>query len=171
MEANEHRDSGAPFPDLDEIGGDEHRGRRRRTILFAAAFIVLVLFVVRPWSAPAGWDGDFEAAMIRAQETNRPVVVAFHGRSCPPCHVMDRTVLGKPAVTAALKGFVPVRIDPNANLDVARAYEIYATPTYVVLQPDGKLVHGIVGPQSVEEFVAFLELSLGLSANHPLSGA
>lgn len=151
----------AAFDEDDRAPGPGHR---RRMLLYFVGFLVLLLVVLRPDSSPAGWGGDFEAALTRARETDRPLVVAFHGAHCPPCQLMDRTVLGKPDVVEALKDFVPVRLDPNANLDLARKYQIAATPTYLVLSPDGTPVHGIIGPQSVEEFVAFLETSLGLAA-------
>ena len=94
-------------PDDDYVAGMRRRGRRRRIILFLAGLVVFVVFVARPRMAPAGWDGDFDAAMKRATETDRLVVVAFHGAYCPPCHTMDRTVLGKPAVRKALVTFYP----------------------------------------------------------------
>jgi len=130
----------------------------------AALAIFAVVFEL-PSAAPAGWGEDFDAALAQAKAQHRYVLVAFHGAGCPPCHVMERTVLGRLAVREALVDFVPVRIDPNDRADLAERYSIFATPTYVVVGADAALIHQIVGPQSVDEFVAFLQTSLGMAAN------
>jgi len=150
---------------------DDHDALRRRTrrrlVIYVVVFFLFLLLVIRPEITAAGWGGDFGAAMTKAKKTGRPVVVAFHGKYCPPCHVMERTVLGKPAVQKALEDFVPVRLDPEDHPDVAQRYQIQATPTYLVLTPDGTPVNVLVGAQSVEEFVSFLHLSAGLAADTP----
>jgi len=150
---------------------DDHDALRRRTrrrlVIYVVVFFLFLLLVIRPEVTAAGWGGDFDAAMAQAKKTGRPVVVAFHGKYCPPCHVMERTVLGKPEVQKALEDFVPVRIDPEDHPDVAGRYRIQATPTYLVLTPDGTPVNMLVGAQSVEDFVSFLHLSAGLAADTP----
>ena len=40
-----------------------------------------------------------------------------------------------------------------------------------VVDAEGTLIHKAIGPQSVDEFVAFLQASLGLAANAPRTGA
>ena len=152
--------------------GDDQprRGRRRRWGLFVVALAVFAVVFGRPGAAPAGWGGDFEVALEQAKSGRRHVVVAFHGDYCPPCLAMDRFVLGKQAIRDALVDFVPVRIDPKDHNELARKYEIYATPTYVVINSDGALIHKIVGPQDVEEFVSFLQTSLGMAAIAQSSG-
>ncbi len=153
--------------------GDDRtrRGRRRRWGLFVVVVVVFAVVFGRPGAAPAGWGGDFEVALEQAKSGRRHVVVAFHGDYCPPCLAMDRFVLGRQAVRDALVDFVPVRIDPNDRIELARKYEIYATPTYVVINPDGALIHKVVGQQDVEEFVAFLQTSLGMAANAQSPGS
>lgn len=143
------------------------RRTQRRLVVYVVVFLLFLLLVIRPEVTALGWGGDFDAAMAKAKKTGRPVVVAFHDKYCAPCHLMERTVLGKPAVQKALEDFVPVRIDLEDHPEIGRRYQIQATPTYLVLTPDGTPVNVLVGAQSVEDFVSFLHLSAGLAADTP----
>lgn len=148
------------------------RARRRRLALWVVMLAVFaVVFYESPSGPPVGWGDDLTIAMTEAKSSGRPVVVAFHGAHCPPCHVMDRAVLGKPAVQKELAKFVPVRIDPEQHAEAARRYQVYATPAYTVLTPDGEVVHQIIGSRNVEEFVAFLETALAMEPTPQSPGA
>src|SRR5690606_191277 len=51
--------------------------------------------VYRQVEAPAssiGWRTDFDAALVEAARTNRPLLVDFTADWCPPCHVMKHEV-------------------------------------------------------------------------------
>jgi len=159
-----------PVETADDASDEQaRRGRRRRMVLFVLLLIVFAVVMSRPSAAPAGWSGDFDAAMAQAKASGKLVVVAFHGEYCPPCHAMDRFVLGKAPIREALVDFVPVRLDPTKHAELAAKYDVYATPTYVVLTADGTLVHKVVGPRTVDEFVAFLQTSLGLANTNTIN--
>lgn len=164
--------TGSDSPFGGDSGGAPRSGRHRRKLWWVAIFLLFLVVFYRPppVGPPAGWGDDLESALAQAKTSGRLVVVAFHGAHCPPCHVMDRTVLGKPPVQKALAGYVPVRIDPEQHLAVAQKYQIFATPAYVVLNADGLVVNQILGSRSVEGFVAFLDTSRGLAANTPTPG-
>ncbi len=141
-------------------------GRRRRLVLWVVLIAVLsVAFYQPPSGPPVGWGDDLEGALVEAKTSERLVVVAFHGALCPPCHVMDRAVLGKPAVQKALVDFVPVRLDPEQHPEAAIRYQIYGTPAYLVLDANGDVVNQIIGSRSVKGFVGFLESSLGMASS------
>ena len=115
------------------------------------------LYMSRGGPPPAGWGEDYQAARAAASESRQPLVVAFHGRACPPCWSMDRGVLGDEKVLAALEGFVPVRVYAGSEPELAKSYELFGTPTYLIIAPDGTLLRSCAGAQSVDEFVAFLQ--------------
>ncbi len=125
------------------------------TLLIAATF-ALYLFLSRPTAAPAGWTGDYEAAGKEAAASQKHIVIAFHAAGCPPCAAMDRTVLAAPEVREALHGFVPLRVDANSHVELARRYAVLGTPAYVVTK-DGKELNRREGYLSIAEFVAFLK--------------
>jgi len=126
------------------------------TLLIAATFI-LYFFLSRPAAAPAGWGDDYKAALKDAGASGRHVIIAFYSEGCPPCAAMDRSVLGTPEVRDALFGYLPVRLDVNRHHEAASRYQVFATPTFVILNEAGRLVARREGYQSNEEFVAFLK--------------
>lgn len=131
--------------------------RAWNAVFLVAAAIGLYLLVSSTNRAPEGWGGDFNHAMAEARATGKKVVVDFYLEGCPPCIEMDRKVLGTAAVRKALADFVPVRLDGERHVQVARQYEVLATPTYLVLDPDGKMIARAEGYLPVEEFISFLK--------------
>ena len=92
------------------------------------------------------------------------MLVAFYMPGCPPCTVMDRTVLNQDPIKAALKDYVPVRVDTNRHPELAAQFGALATPTYAVVNSRGRLLARCEGLQSVEGFLSFLKRA----ANSPL---
>lgn len=133
------------------------RTERWGPTLFIAATLAVYFLLNRPAAAPAGWGEDYEAALKDAGVTKRHVVIAFYSEGCPPCAAMDRTVLGTTKVREALAGYLPVRIDVNRQREPAIRYQVFATPTFVVIDEAGRELARREGYQSIEEFVAFLK--------------
>ena len=134
---------------------------RWQPIVLIGGVFVLYLLSVRTVTPPEGWATDFDAAVAEARETDRLLLLAFNMNGCMPCSMMDKLVLPEPHVEAALASFVPVRVDIDRQLDVARRFNVYATPTYAIVDADGNLLRRCSGFQPVEEFLAFLDYASG----------
>ncbi|MSR56156.1 MAG: DUF255 domain-containing protein [Planctomycetaceae bacterium] len=91
------------------------------------------------------WLHDFAKAEAEAKRLNRPLVVHFHTRKCPPCKRMEREVLETTQVLKLLgDGFVAVKVDldPAAgNTWLQQKYRVESMPTDLVLSHDGKLLN------------------------------
>ena len=134
--------------------------RRRSSwggVVFVAALVVAYLVVTRPTPPPEGWGSDYGAALEQAAGSDRKVICAFYLDGCPPCKVMDRTVLITAEVKEALRGFVPVRVNMAREPELAARFGVIAAPTYVVVGADGRMLAGYVGSATVEQFVEFLK--------------
>jgi thioredoxin-related protein len=59
-------------------------------------------------------------------------------------------------VAQAIASVVPVRLDLGQSPELSERYQVYATPTYLVLDANGRLLARDSGYRSVDEFVAFL---------------
>ncbi len=70
---------------------------------------------------------------------------------------MDRNVLPQKKVSLALQAFVPVRLDATRERELANRYNVYGTPTYAIVQPNGQLVAKCQGYHTAQEFVAFID--------------
>lgn len=121
-------------------------------ICVAGAYI----YASRPGPPLEGWAPDFAAAMQQAQAEHKNVLVVFHLPGCAPCRQMERSVLPDPKVTEALASLVPVRVDLSQAPELGERYQVWDTPAYLILDPQGRLVARDKGRRSVDQFVAFL---------------
>lgn len=140
---------------------------------FIVLAILLAIYAARgsgngPSAALAGWTGDFDAALLKAKPSESKLLVAFSMKGCPPCVAMDRMVLGTPPVKAALRSFVPVRIDVDEYPEIANRYSVFGTPTYAIVNAKGELLIKCEGYQPVSSFVTFLERGSALGGSSGL---
>jgi thiol:disulfide interchange protein len=104
------------------------------------------------------WRTDYDAALLEAQQANRPLLVYFTADWCPPCQVMKRNTWPDRMVgELAEKHYIAVKIDvdlPTSDL-VARRYAVMAVPTILITDPQG---HALTagGFQSTRELRTFL---------------
>lgn len=133
------------------------RQTRWAPVLLMLTVLVVYYVATRPGPPLEGWGTDFEAAMAEAAATNRKILIAFHTDDCPPCVVMERTVLNTARVQDALEGFILLMLDPFRQREPAGRLRVHATPTYVVLDGSGRLLARAEGYQSAQQFVKFLK--------------
>ncbi len=134
------------------------QGRSRLgTLIFIGAVLAVFSALNRPAPALEGWGTDFDAAVAESAATDRPVLVAFSMERCGPCAAMATSVLPSEEVRATLGSFVPVYIDVDVQREVANRYSVRATPSFAVMDKEGRVLAQCSGYQPVEEFVAFLD--------------
>lgn len=130
-----------------------------RTKLAAAA--VTALLAVGAWNSTAAdnkiqWT-PFSAAMTKAKEANKPVVLDFYATWCGPCKMMDKQTYTDAKVQAALANYIPVKIDVDKDTAAAEKYGIKSIPTTIILDPSGKQVASEVGFIDAKKFTALLQ--------------
>ena len=127
-----------------------------RTTLLAVAAIALYFLWTRPAAPPVGWGESFEAALTEAKSTNRPLLIELHSEGCAPCLLMERQVLPDARVQAAVRDFVPVRVDAFQHVELMQRYEIPGTPAFVIADANGDSVSQILGSRTIDGFLEFL---------------
>lgn len=124
--------------------------------LLAVATMALYYFASSKSAPPQEWTADWSTALREARTTGRYVMIDFYMNGCPPCEIMHRSVLRSSAVQAALGGFVPLRIDVAHERELANRFEVFGTPTYIIVDAQGQFVTRTEGLQTEDAFVAFL---------------
>ncbi|MFA9288364.1 MAG: thioredoxin [Weeksellaceae bacterium] len=76
------------------------------------------------------------------------VVVDFHAEWCGPCKAMEPMIED---LSNELKDIKFVKVDVDANQEVAGKYSVFSIPTFLVIV-DGQVKHQIVGAQSKDTF-------------------
>ena len=90
------------------------------------------------------WVRSYEAGLSSGAATGKPVLLEFTSLACGPCQMMKRNVFSDEQVAEKLnQQFVPVRIElSELSQDQAQTllgkYEVFATPTYVMVQSGGE---------------------------------
>jgi thiol-disulfide isomerase/thioredoxin len=100
---------------------------------------------------------DLKSALKTAEQTGKPVVVAFVATWCPICMEMKRKVWSDPAILAHRDDFVWVLIDIDRKLSVAREYGIEGVPQILFLDSGGQQQGSLLGFVEVAE----LDTALG----------
>ena len=126
-------------------------------LVLLAVCVAAFAWANRPVRSAVAWQHDFDAAKRQAAAEKRLLLVEFVSAGCGPCRAMDRDVFSKPEAADALDGFIPVRLDINTHRQLARDFGVNATPTLLVLSPDGKLVTANVGAVPMRYFLLFLD--------------
>ena len=115
------------------------------------------------------WEKDIDAALARAEELQKPIMVDFTATWCPPCHAMEDSTFSDPAVIEKSAAFIPVRIDVDEQREVAVAYGGNARkyggvgiPNIFFLDADGEKLKHIVGYHGPERFAAVIDTVLAM---------
>ena len=107
------------------------------------------------------WHTDYDAAVEKAKQENKPLLLAFHASWCPPCNKMKKEVYPKPEVIETLGKFISVMIDSDAQTELARKHRVSGIPAFMIVRADGSPVDSFAGFLPPAEFVAKLNGSLG----------
>ena len=140
----------------DAAGGRRGRGGNRGFWVLMVVGLGVIAVLNWPTKPPAGWEMDYEAALAKATEQGKPVLVAFSMVGCPPCRQMERTTLRDAAVAAEVEQFVAVRVDALAAADLSARLGVQETPTYYVLDHTGAPLARASGYLEPDRFIAFL---------------
>lgn len=99
-------------------------------------------------------NGEFDTEVLKS---NVPVLVDFYADWCGPCHAIAPTI---EALSSEFEGKVKfVKVDVDANQEVASRYEIMSIPT-VMLFENGKVEDSIVGAYPPSVYKEHIERAL-----------
>ena len=122
--------------------------------------IALGLLFVLPTKASA--DGDIfadltlEAALAKAGETDKMVVIDFFATWCGPCKQMDKETWPHEDVVAWVeKHAILIKVDVDIEEALAKEFNITGMPTVVFLKADKSEISRFSGGYPASEFVSF----------------
>jgi len=112
---------------------------------------------------------DLEQTVDEAAHEGLPVIAVFGAVWCPSCRRFEESTLPSPQVQALAGRFLWAEIDVDRQLSLARAYQVDATPTILILGTDGGVRRRLVGFRSPDVFEQELQALLE-SREGPESG-
>jgi len=141
--------------DTSTVTSQKKKSGSKAKLVFILVLVAAALLVLRIQRNPSfsGWGKDLDAALRRAAQENRPVLVFFTAQ--PPSQITRRllqTTLSKAANKQAIEQgrFIMVRVKLDTSLDepLAKRYGIKTLPTMLVLDKRGREVNrreGMIG--------------------------
>jgi thiol:disulfide interchange protein DsbD len=113
-----------------------------------------------------GWIlNDQPAALAKAKQTGKLVLIDFTGYTCTNCRWMESNIFGRPDVAAALDQYVLSRLYTDGQGALyekqqdfqERQFGTVALPLYAIVDANGRTVRTFAGlTRSPAEFLAFL---------------
>lgn len=125
-------------------------------------FMVLLLFSSGVWGQ-GGVNFEeltFEQALKKAKEQGKMLFVDCYTAWCGPCKMMTAKVFTQENVGAYFnEKFVCVKYDmeKGEGLTLAKQFGVKSYPTFLIIHPDGKLRHKLLGASPGKEFIARVE--------------
>ena len=88
----------------------------------------------------AGWTSSLAEGLARAEKEGKPVLIDMWATWCKNCLTMDKTTLANPAVTAALDGYVKIKVqaeqpDEAPAVDLMKRFKAVGLPAYAIVRP------------------------------------
>jgi thiol:disulfide interchange protein DsbD len=117
-------------------------------------------------NADSGWFlNDYDGALAKAVQENKPVFVDFTGYTCTNCRWMEANMFSRPEVAKEMDKFVRVRLYTDGAGELygrqqrmqQAKFGTVALPYYAILKPDGATLRTFPGlTRNATEFIAFL---------------
>jgi outer membrane lipoprotein-sorting protein len=106
------------------------------------------------------WHTELKEAIMLATKTHKKIFVDFFATWCGPCKMLDHDVLSTSDFKKLSSKLVFLRIDVDAQPDVAKMYGITAMPTQMVLDNNGTKLSERVGYSNASDFYGWLNPNL-----------
>jgi len=100
------------------------------------------------------WLYDYDQALARAGDENKPILVDFYRDWCGWCKKLDAETYGNETVAAFLnESFICLKVDAEEHVDLAEEYDVVGYPTILFLSPDGEEIGRIAGYKPPDKFL------------------
>ena len=88
----------------------------------------------------AGWYSSLADGLAAAEREGKPVLIDMWATWCKNCLTMDKTTLADPAITAALDGYVKIKVqaeqpDEPPSVDLMKRFKAVGLPAYAIIRP------------------------------------
>jgi len=101
-----------------------------------------------------------DEALARARAERKLLVLDFTAEWCAPCQRMEKTTFVDARMTALLQRCVRLKVDTDAQPELAQKFGVVGLPDIRLATPDGSIVRGLRGFLDAAALAAELEAAL-----------
>lgn len=104
------------------------------------------------------WLTSYDKALQTARTDNKPVMIDFYADWCTACKYLDQNIYTAPDVIKNSKKFINLKINSDKDTDIAARYKVYALPTLIFLDGNGKVLWRLEGaPAGTPYFIETMQ--------------
>ena len=104
---------------------------------------------------------SFQDALTKAEKEKKVVFIDFYTTWCGPCKMLDRSTFKDPKVISWLREkTVPIKIDAEIEVDLAKKYKVMGYPALVFVKPDGTAMNTLMGFQESSDLLENAQMIL-----------
>ncbi|WP_418603530.1 thioredoxin family protein [Hwangdonia sp.] len=129
-----------------------------RTLLFSIAILISTWAKAQESSINFLEQAKWKKVLRLAKKQNKPIFVDAYTTWCGPCKIMDRDVFTNKAVADFFNdNFISVKMDmeKGEGIELKTDWDIKAFPTLLYFNPNGDMVHRVVGAFGAKEFLEY----------------
>ncbi|MGH7215244.1 MAG: thioredoxin family protein [Tepidisphaeraceae bacterium] len=127
-------------------------------LIVLALAVVMTVARMRQGKDIIPWRTDLATARDEAARLNKPVFLYFTASWCGPCQELKHTTWADADVEAALRAYVPVKIDIDQQPGIALRYDPDGiVPFFVATTPAGDPLKTHAGALPPDEFLKWLK--------------
>jgi len=103
------------------------------------------------------WEQDLDKAFIKAQDTNKTVMIFVTKEGCRWCIKMKKRTLSHKVIKQSLENYILVKLDRDNIYNYNFIEKIKYFPTILFYSPKKRLYEKVVGYFNVEDFISWLD--------------
>jgi protein disulfide-isomerase len=106
------------------------------------------------------WVSNITSPQELSKYPNKNTLIFFTGKWCSPCRIMKREIFTDNEVEKIINSqFTPllIDIDKPSTKELVNYYNIVETPTTIILDPQGQVLHFVVGKIEKKQFLDLLK--------------
>ncbi len=118
--------------------------------------VLLFALCASGFSQTIAWKESLNDAKKASAASKKLILLEFYGETCFFCQKMDSDVYTNKKVVDAVGKFVPVKVQPAYNAELAKKYKLIGTPIMYILDENEKIWGHISGPVDPDYFIKLL---------------
>lgn len=102
------------------------------------------------------WANNITSVEELTKGTNKKILLFFTGKWCSPCRIMKREVFADKEVTKVINSQAKaaiIDIDNPDSKELVAHFEVGVTPTTIILDAEGAVIHYITGKIEKKKFL------------------
>lgn len=113
--------------------------------------VAAILYSTNCLAQGIAWQSWSDSAFATAKQEKRMVLVYVKADWCHWCKKTGETTLQNSDIIKLINSsFIPVRVDIDANMDIAQQYGVRELPTFIVMNADKKVIQQFSGYITVD---------------------